>query len=69
MTAKSKYACPVCGAALSVQGTAAGAVIVFCGHGPCQSKASNNGAIGRTERQAFEKLARLVDQESDAFPA
>ncbi len=69
MTAKSSYTCPVCGKFLSLQGTAAGYIILYCGNGPCPSKAANNGAIGGTELRAFETLARLIDQESDAFAA
>ena len=65
---KSVHPCPVCGQPLSVKRPAE-FVILWCGYGPCPSKAANEGAIAGTELQAFEQLKRLVNAEDSQFAA
>jgi hypothetical protein len=63
---KSVHACPACGNPLSVKTCAPNKrefVILYCGHGPCKSKAANDGAIAGTEARAFEELKRAINAE------
>ncbi len=60
---KSVHLCPACGKPLSVKRPAE-FVILYCGHGPCPSKAANQGEIARTEDDAFEKLKREIEAET-----
>jgi len=62
VTKSTTFSCPVCHQPLSLKKPAE-FVIIFCSHGPCPSKAANDGAIGGTELAAFEALKRLIDAE------
>lgn len=61
---RSVHKCPVCGEPLSVK-KPADFVILYCGNGPCSSKAANQGAISGTEADAFEALKRFINDEAN----
>jgi hypothetical protein len=56
----STHACPVCKQPLFKLPAAAGRVLLWCGYGPCQSAAANDGASGLTEQEAFEQLQTYI---------
>jgi len=63
---KSAHNCPVCGQPLRIKENGNRdlyGLILYCGNGPCPSKAANRGAIAGSEDGAYEELQRLVNAE------
>lgn len=60
---KSRYKCPSCDKHLSIGLGRSSIFVIWCPHGPCQSKAANDGQEGHSEKEAFAKLVAAVEQE------
>lgn len=59
--------CPCCGRPLSTrfelrQGGLS-VCVVWCGYGPCESMAANEGAEGKTFDEAIENLDKALERE------
>ena len=64
MSAQVSESCPCCKQPLRIAPLNGGREwSVYCGYGPCKSKASNAGADGSTQREALEKLVALVKED------
>ena len=55
----SRYGCPECVEPLLMK-IEDGVVVVWCGYGPCRSKAANEGAKAENEEMAVRALAASV---------
>ena len=54
------YKCPCCKRPLLKEAGLNETVWLYCGHGACKSRVSNDGANGATEQEAFEILERNI---------
>jgi ssDNA-binding Zn-finger/Zn-ribbon topoisomerase 1 len=62
---RSTLTCPVCNEPLLKVPGAAKRVIMWCGFGPCRSRAANDGASGLSEEEAHEHLKRYIEEEEN----
>lgn len=56
----SPYGCPACGKTLNIVVTSTGDYRVWCGYGPCQSQAANEGCQSTDLTAAIQTIERNV---------
>lgn len=62
----SKFLCPSCNRPLrsgvEIRQGGHSEHVVWCGVGPCQPSKLGNGATGKTEKEAYEKLVKMFEE-------